>query len=74
MVAYTESVVIVCSALLLALFDEYQLRFVWPDVITFSRELGMAMEAALCSRANIREVLELPYIIVATRIDTMPET
>lgn len=56
MAAYTERVVRVYAALLMEVFDEYRMSYVPHDIVAFVRELGMAMEVALCSQANIRKV------------------
>lgn len=53
----------VCDALLFSAYDEFVLWYVPPDVIKFSRQLGMAMEVALESRANVLELLKLLNVI-----------
>lgn len=56
-VKYTERVVRVFVALLLAVFSEYSLSYGPTDIIEFACEIGFAMEVLLVSRANVREVL-----------------
>lgn len=63
---YTERVVRVFVAFMLAVYNEYRLSYIPTDFIAFTRELGFALEVALGSRANGREVLELLDVIEAT--------
>lgn len=72
-VAYTERVVRLCAALLLAVYAEFRLWYVPPDVIGFARDLGMGMKVTLGSHTNVREVMELLEIIESTDFTTLPE-
>lgn len=73
-VVYTERVICVCPSLLTPTYDEYRLWYVPPDIISFARELGMAMELPLGSRANVRELFEMIEVIKSTRFQDLPAT
>lgn len=62
-VAYTERVLWLCAAVLIAVYAGDQLWYVTPDLFAFSRELGVGMPVALGSRATLSEYLELFEII-----------
>ena len=66
MVAYTERVVCICSALFIAAYSQYRLPYVSPTVIRFARELGMGMEVP-GPAANVRELLEMLDVIESTQ-------
>lgn len=42
------------------------------DIIRFARQLGMVMEVALGSRANICEVMEMLDVLESTRFQSLP--
>lgn len=71
-VEITDRVVRVCAGLLVTAYVEYRLWYLPPDIVTFARRLGMAMEAPLGSPANVREVLELLSVLEETRFDLLP--
>lgn len=54
-------------------YDEYCLWHVPPHIIRFAREVGMAMEVTLGSRANVRKVLEMLDIIESTRFQDVTD-
>lgn len=70
--AYTECVVRVCAALLIAAHEEYRLWYVTPNVIAFARRLCMDMAVVLGSRGNECELLEMLSIIESTQFETLP--
>lgn len=72
-VVFTERIVQVCAALMLAMYSECRLWYVPTDIIAFARELWLAMEVLLGSIANVREVLELRDVIEATEFDLLPD-
>lgn len=72
-VAFKERVVRLSAALLLAVYSEYRLWFVPPDVVAFPHEVGFSMEVQLGSRANLREVLELLSVVESTNFTMLPE-
>lgn len=72
-VIYTERVVLVCTALLFSTYYEYCLWNVWPDIIHFAHELGMAMRLPLGSRVTVHKVLEMLEIIDLTRFEDLPD-
>ena len=73
-VAYTERVVRICSALLMAAYSQYRLWYVSPTVIRFARELGMGMAVPPRSAANVRELLEMLDINESTRFESLPDS
>ena len=74
MVAYTERVVRICSALLMTAYSQYRIWYLSPTVIRFARELGMNMEIPLGSTANVRELLEMLDVIESTRFEALPSS
>lgn len=56
-VAYLERIILLYAALLLAAYNEYKLLYIPLDVVPIVPELGMAMEVAIGSHANVSEVL-----------------
>lgn len=58
-VAFAERDVRVFVALLFKFFLEYVLWYVPPYIIAFARHVGMAIETAFGSHAEIREGMEL---------------
>ena len=74
MVAYTERVFHISSALLMAAYSQYRLLYVWPTVIRLARELGMGMAVTLGSATNVRELLEMLDIIDSTRLESLQES
>lgn len=62
-VSMTERVLCVMSALLYEVYDEYRLWWVPPDIIQFSRQLGIAIRPFLGSTRNNNEILELLEVI-----------
>lgn len=46
-VVFTERVVSVCAAVLIAAYGEYHLWYVTPDIIAFDIALGMGISVAL---------------------------
>lgn len=73
-VAYTELVPRLCAAVLKAVYLEYLLWYVTPDVIGVDCEVGAGKPIALVSRVNVRECLELFEVIESTRIDQLPSS
>lgn len=71
--AYTERVVGVWTALIVAAYDEFVLWHLPPDVFKFGRQLGMAMGIPLGSLEILREVLELLDIIESTQLSSFPD-
>lgn len=63
-----------CAAVPMAVYAEYRLWFVTPNVFALVRELGVAMSAALGSRANDQECLELFEIIESSRREQLPQS
>lgn len=72
MIAYTERVIRLCAAVLYASYHEYCLWYVPSDITGFARHLGVAMEIALGSRANVCKVLKMLDIIQSTRLQDLP--
>lgn len=64
----------ICVGILLSAYGEYRLCHVPPDIIGFTRELGIAMEVALGSGANVLEVLVLLDIMQSNRFADLPES
>lgn len=71
--AYKESLFRVCVAFFLALCSEYRMRYVPTDTIAFAGKLGFAMEVALGSGVNVREMLKLLDVIEETEFATNTE-
>lgn len=64
----------VFAALLFSEYDEFTFSYAPPDVIKFARQLGMAMEVALGSRAKVQKLLELLDVIESTELSSQPDT
>lgn len=63
---YTERVVRGCAAFLLAVYDEYVLWKVQPDLVKPTSQFGFAMEEVLGSCTNFHEMIELLDVIKST--------
>lgn len=48
-VAYTKRVLRICAAVLMPVYEEYQLWYVTPDALALAGELGVRMFVALGS-------------------------
>lgn len=73
MVAYTEREIHVFAALMIAAYDEYRLLYVTHDIISFTGEVGMAMEVPLGSHANARELFAMLEVIESSRFQDLPD-
>lgn len=69
--AMTEHMLCVMASLLYKVYDDYRLWLVPPDIIQFTRKLGMAMQSCLGSTRNDNEVHELMYFLVNTQLDIL---
>lgn len=63
-----------CAAVLLAVYAEYEVWYVTPDVISFASELGVGMCPALGSHANVCDCLELFKSIESARFEQWPSS
>lgn len=70
--SYTERVVRVCEALLIEMYDYFNLWYVPPDIIALSKTLGVGMAVALGYNANVRQLFNLLDVIDATQFDRLP--
>lgn len=58
----------------MAVYEEYRLWYVPPDVIAFAHKLVVGMSVALGSRANVRECFKLFEVIPSTRFEKFPSS
>lgn len=72
-VVHTERLVSLCSVLFMEIYDEYKLWYVLFDIISFARQLRMAVEVSLCALANVLKVLEVVEFIGKTRFGRTPD-
>ena len=71
LIAYTERVVRICSALLMRAYSQYLLWYLSPTVIRLAPELGVNMAIPLGSAANVRELLKMLDVIQSTQLEAL---
>lgn len=67
---FTERLICVCVAVLIAIYEEYCLWCVPPNIIAFALELGMTMKVILWSRHGLATIIPVGLVWVVTMLTT----